>query len=158
VHSNHSDWVTRTELVFPQDANPLGTMFGGRVLQMMDGNSAIAAFRFCRGAAVTASSEPIDFRTPIRVGDIIEVRSRVAWAGRSSMIIRSEVYSEDPLTGERRLCTVGHMNFVAVDADGRPVPVPELLVRDGAEEAHREAGQRVREAILLRREQVAGGA
>src|SRR5699024_3662022 len=95
---------------------------------------------------------------PIRVGDIIEVRSRVAWAGRSSMIIRSEVYSEDPLTGERRLCTVGHMNFVAVDADGRPVPVPELRVRDRAEEAHREAGQRVREAILCCRGRVAGGA
>src|SRR5690625_6121724 len=94
-------------------------MFGGRIMQMMDVNSAIAAFRFSRSAAVTASSEPIDFRTPIRVGDVIEVRSRVAWAGTSSMIIRNEVYSEDPLSGKRQLCTTGHMNFVAVDADGR---------------------------------------
>lgn len=155
MRTNHSDWVTRTELVFPQDANPLGTMFGGRIMQMMDVNSAIAAFRFSRSAAVTASSEPIDFRTPIRVGDVIEVRSRVAWAGTSSMIIRNEVYSEDPLSGDRRLCTVGHMNFVAVDAAGRPVPVPELLVRDAAEKDHHAEGTLVREGIERRRRQAA---
>lgn len=140
-------------MVFPQDANPLGTMFGGRVMQIMDVNSAIAAFRFCRMAAVTASSEPIDFRTPISVGDVIEVRSRVAWAGRSSMIIRSEVFSENPLTGDRRLCTIGHMNFVAIGAEGRPAPVPELVLRDADEERHWQEGERVREHILRRREQ-----
>jgi len=156
VRENHSDWVTRTELVFPQDANALGTMFGGRIMQMMDVNSAIAAFRFSRSAAVTASSEPIDFRTPIRVGDVIEVRSRVAWAGTSSMIIRNEVYSEDPLSGKRQLCTTGHMNFVAVDADGRPVPVPALLVRDDVERAHLVAAAGVREDILRRRKQERG--
>lgn len=140
-------------MVFPQDANPLGTMFGGRVMQIMDVNSAIAAFRFCRMAAVTASSEPIDFRTPISVGDVVEVHSRVAWAGRSSMIIRSEVYSENPLTGDRKLCTIGHMNFVAIGADGRPAPVPELVRRDEAEERHWHVGERVRAHILKRREQ-----
>lgn len=141
------------DMVFPQDTNPLGTMFGGRVMQIMDVNCAIAAFRFCRMAAVTASSEPIDFRTPIHVGDVIEVRSRVAWAGRSSMIIRSEVFSENPLTGERNLCTIGHMNFVAIGEDGRPAPVPELTRRDEAEKRHWLEGEQVREHILERREQ-----
>ena len=128
-------------MVFPQDANPLGTMFGGRVMQIMDVNSAIAAFRFCRMAAVTASSEPIDFRTPI--------------SGRSSMIIRSEVYSENPLTGERNLCTIGHMNFVAIGDDSRPAPVPELQRRGETEERHWQEGERVRDHILKRREQAA---
>lgn len=152
MNSNVSDWVTHVDLVFPQDANPLGTMFGGRVMQIMDVNSAIAAFRFCRLAAVTASSEPIDFRGPIRVGDIIEVRSRLAWAGRSSMIIRNEVYSENPLSGERNLCTIGHMNFVALGADGRPAPVPELVRRSAEEERHWLQGERIRQHILSRRE------
>lgn len=152
VKSNVSDWVMHVDLVFPQDANPLGTMFGGRVLQIMDVNSAIASFRFCRKAAVTASSEPVDFRGPIRVGDIIEVRSRLAWAGRSSMIVRNEVYSENPLTGERNLCTIGHMNFVAIGADGRPSPVPELELRSAEEELHWQQGERVRQHILARRE------
>ncbi len=153
--SNVSDWVTRVDMVFPQDANPLGTMFGGRVLQIMDVNSAIAAFRFCRKAAVTASSEPIDFRTPISVGDVVEVRSRIAWVGSSSMIVRSEVYSENPLTGERRLCTIGHMNFVAIGEDGRPTAVPQLEVRSPEEQLHWQEGERVRQHILARR--AAGG-
>ena len=146
-----SDWVTRVDMVFPQDTNPLGTMFGGTVLQIMDVNSAIAAFRYCRKAAVTASSEPIDFRTPISVGDVIEVRSRIAWTGTSSMIVRSEVYSENPLSGERRLCTIGHMNFVAVDDEGRPTPVPRLVRRDAEDEQHWQEGERVRQHILSRR-------
>ena len=152
MSSNYSDWVTHSDMVFPHDANPLGTMFGGRVMQIMDVNSAIAAFRFCRMAAVTASSEPIDFHTPISVGDVIEVRSRVVWTGRSSMIIRSEVFSENPLSGERKLCTIGHMNFVAIGADGRPAPVPELQIRNGEEQAHFDVGARVREHIKNRRE------
>lgn len=156
MKSNVSDWVTHVDLVFPQDANPLGTMFGGRVMQIMDVNSAIVAFRFCRLAAVTASSEPIDFRGPIRVGDIIEVRSRLAWAGRSSMIIRNEVYSENPLSGDRNLCTIGHMNFVAIGADGRPAAVPELELRSDEERRHWQEGERIRQHILSRREADAG--
>src|SRR5690625_2578811 len=136
VDTNTSDWVTHVDLVFPQDANPLGTMFGGRVMQIMDVNSAIVAFRFCRRAAVTASSEPIDFRGPIRVGDIIEVRSRLAWAGHSSMIIRNEVYSENPLSGERNRCTTGGVNFVAVGEEGRAGAGPELGLRGGEGAAH----------------------
>ncbi len=151
MESNISDWVTHVDMVFPQDTNPLGTMFGGRVMQIMDVNSAIAAFRFCRMAAVTASSEPIDFRTPISVGDVVEVRSRIVWTGRSSMIVRSEVHSENPLTGERRLCTIGHMNFVALGQDGKPAAVPELVRRDELEERHWREGVRVREHILARR-------
>ncbi|MEZ4606590.1 MAG: acyl-CoA thioesterase [Deinococcales bacterium] len=84
----------------------MGTLFGGRVLELMDINSSIACLRFCRTPVVTASTEPIDFfRNPIYVGRIIEMRSRVVWTGRSSMIVRSEVFGENPLSGERRLCT-----------------------------------------------------
>lgn len=148
---NHSDWVVRVDMVFPHDANPLGNMFGGRVMQMMDVNSAIACFRYCRSAAVTASTEPIDFRAPINVGDVIEVRSRIVWTGRTSMIVRSEVHGENPLTGERRLCTIGHMNFVALGPDGRPALVPELEPRDDLERAHWREGAQIREEIMARR-------
>src|SRR5690554_46475 len=94
-------------------ANPLGTLFGGEVLALMDVGAAIAAQRFCRSVVVTASTEPIDFRNPIYMGEIIELKCRVAWTGRSSMIVRCEVHGENPLTGDRRLCTIGHLNFVA---------------------------------------------
>lgn len=146
-----SDWVTTVSAVFPHHANPIGTLFGGHVLELMDVNASIACNRFCRRVAVTASSEPIDFRNPVRVGEILEVRSRVAWVGRTSMIVRSEVHSEHPVSGERKLTTVGHLNFVAVDDAGRPAPVPRLEIRDELEQRHYEQATAVREAILKRR-------
>ncbi len=147
-----SQWVVTTDAVFPNQTNPLGTLFGGHVLQLMDINAAIACQRFCRQAVVTASTEPIDFRNPIHVGEIVEVKSRVVWTGTTSMIVRSEVHGENPLTGERRLCTVGHMNFVAIGEDGRPVHVPTLRVDSALERRHWETGQRVRDDILRRRQ------
>jgi acyl-CoA hydrolase len=146
-----SEWVTTVDTVFPTHANPLGTLFGGRVLEMMDVNAAIACVRFCRQVVVTASTEPIDFRNPIRVGDIVEVKSRVAWVGNSSMIVRCEVFGERPLSGERRLCTIGHLNFVALDGEGQPTRVPRLRVESALEKRHWETAQAVREAILMRR-------
>lgn len=146
-----ADWVVAVDAVFPHHANPLGTLFGGRVLELMDVNASIACYRFSRTAVVTASAEPVDFRNPVYVGEILEVRSRVVWTGRTSMIVRAEVFGENPLSGDRRLCTIGHLNFVALDADGRPTPVPELLLRDEVERAHHREGARVREHILRRR-------
>ena len=146
-----SEWVVTVDTVFPHNTNPLGTLFGGRVLELMDINASIACTRFCRKIAVTASTEPIDFRNPIYVGEIIELKSRVAWTGRTSMIVRCEVHGENPLSGERRLCTVGHMNFVAVGENGRPTPVPKLRVETELERRHWQTAQRVRDDIDRRR-------
>ena len=147
-----SAWVTSVQTAFPHMANPLGTLFGGEVLALMDVGAAIAAQRFCRSVVVTASTEPIDFRNPIYMGEIIELKCRVAWTGRSSMIVRCEVHGENPLTGDRRLCTIGHLNFVALDQDGRPCPVPTLRVDTDMEKRHWRTGERVREDIMRRRD------
>ena len=146
-----SEWITTFDTVFPNHVNPLGTLFGGRVLELMDVNAAIACWRFCRLPSVTASSEPVDFRAPIYVGEIIELRSRVAFAGRSSMIVRCEVYGENPTSGERRLCTVGHMNFVALGSDMKPTEVPRLRVASDLERRHFEVAKTVKAGIAARR-------
>jgi len=147
-----SEWVVTVDTVFPNQTNPLGTLFGGHVLERMDINAAVACTRFCRSPVVTASTEPIDFRNPIYVGEIVEVKSRVAWTGTTSMIVRCEVHGENPLTGERRICTIGHMNFVAIGEDGRPTAVPRLRVATDDERRHWATGQRVRDDILRRRD------
>lgn len=149
--SQKSEWVITTDRVFPNDANPLDTMFGGQVLAMMDVNTSIAATRFCRNIVVTASTEPVDFRNPIYVGEIIELKSRVAWVGNSSMIVRCEVHGENSLTGERRLCTIGHFNFVSLTSDGKPTLVPRLLIEDRLEQRHWDVAKKVKEAINYRR-------
>jgi len=146
-----SEWVTSVSAVFPHHANPVGTMFGGHVLQLMDVNASIACNRFCRRIAVTASTEPVDFKGAVHVGDILESRSRVVWVGTTSMIVRCEVVAEHPTTGQRRLTTVGHLNFVALGDNGEPAPVPRLAIRSEEEQRQFEEGQEVRNAMLARR-------
>lgn len=131
-----ADEVYIADHVLPNQTNNHGTMFGGDVLSLMDKAAGIAAVRFCRQPVVTASTERIDFRTPIQRGEIIEATAKVIYVGRTSLIVRIHIYAEHPLTGERRVCTTGYFSMVAVDADGKAVPVPRLLVE--GEEAQAE--------------------
>jgi acyl-CoA hydrolase len=143
--------VSTTELVLPSNTNTHGTMFGGDVLALMDKTAAIAAIRFCRQAVVTASTERIDFRTPIRLGDIIEAFANVIHTGRTSLIVRIDIYAERPLSGERERCTTGYYSFVSIDEHGKPQPVPPLLVTTEEERRDWERGAEIRQQIQQRR-------
>lgn len=143
--------VTSIDIVLPNQTNNFGTMFGGEVMAMMDKAAAIAALRFCRKPLVTASSERIDFRTPIQAGEIVEAIARVIYVGRTSMITRVHIYAEHPLLGDRRVCTTGYFSMVAIDSEGRPVAVPQLLLEDDAARAEWQLGAELREAIKARR-------
>ena len=109
------------EIVFPDQTNHYGTLFGGEALKMMDKAAFIAASRFSRTACVTASLDKTDFRQPVRQGDLAEVVANVVSRGKTSMVVKTELFSENLLTGERRLCTVSHFVMVAVDDSGRPI-------------------------------------
>ncbi len=138
--------VTRTELVMPYMTNSHGTMYGGKVLEMMDMTCGIAAMRFCRRPVVTVSSERVDFNVPIRAGSIAELRARVVLTGRTSMTARVDVYSQDPAEERRYLCTTGYFNFVALDPTGRtPAEVPELIVESDEQRHDRERAQQLRD-------------
>lgn len=142
--------VTSTEIVLPGNTNTHGTMFGGDVLALMDKTAAIAAIRFCRQPVVTASTERIDFRTPIRLGDIIEARARVIYTGRTSMIVKIDIDAEQPLTGEQRRCTTGYYSFVSIDEHGKPQSVPPLDVRTDDERRDWERGAEIHQQIRER--------
>lgn len=139
------------DIVLPNQSNGFGTMFGGDVMAMMDKAAAIAALRFCRQPVVTASTERIDFRTPIRQNEIIEAQARVVYVGRTSMVVRVRVYAEHPLLGDRRICTTGYFSMVAVAREGKPASVPMLSLED--EEAREEwtIGEEIHETIQARR-------
>jgi acyl-CoA hydrolase len=115
----------RTEIVFPQETNAYGTLFGGKALSMMDVVAGIAAMRACRKQVVTASIDRIDFKEPIHAGEFVETIARVTRIGRTSLTIEVELWAEQPLTGERRLSTVGRFVMVAIGPDGKPTPVRE---------------------------------
>lgn len=143
--------VTATEIVLPSNTNTHGTMFGGDVLALMDKTAAIAAIRFCRQPVVTASTERIDFRTPIRLGDIIEAHAWVIHTGTTSMIVRIDIFTERPFSDERELCTSGFYSFVSIDEAGHPQPVPQLLVQTDAERRDWRRGEEIRAQIKARK-------
>jgi acyl-CoA hydrolase len=140
-----------TDIVLPHQTNNFNTMFGGEVMALMDKAAAIAGLRFCRQPLVTASSERIDFRTPIHAGEIIEAIARVIFVGRTSMIVRVHIYAEHPLKGDKRVCTTGYFSMVSVDKQGRPIAVPRLLLEDDAARAEWALGEEIRRAIDARR-------
>jgi acyl-CoA hydrolase len=140
--------ASRTELVevvLPNDTNPLGNVLGGRVMHLIDIAGAIAAHRHANSLVVTASVDHIDFRHPIKVGNLIVLKSQVNRVFHTSMEVGVEVYSEDVLTGERVHTSSAYVTFVAIGPDGKPRRVPPLLVRTAAERRrYREAGLRRR--------------
>ena len=118
--------VRLIEMVFPEQTNHYGTLFGGQALALMDKAAFIVASRYARRTVVTASSEKCDFHVPVRQGQLVELHARVAATGRTSMTVDVDLYSEDLLTGDRQLGTRGRVVLVALDAHGRPAPVPPL--------------------------------
>lgn len=109
-------------MVFPDQTNHMGTLFGGQALSMMDEACFVAASRLARRTCVTVRVDGIDFSVPVRAGELVEVVARVVGVGRTSLGCDVELYAEDLLTGDRRLATRGHFVLVAVDASGRPTP------------------------------------
>ncbi len=138
-----------TEVVLPQDANVFGNILGGRVMHLVDMAAAITAVRHCRSMAVTASVDHIDFRNPIRVGEVITLKASLNRAFHTSMEIGVKVFSEDVLTGEKKHTTSAYVTFVALDQDHRPKPVPAVICE--TEEDRR----RYREALVRRKQRLA---
>lgn len=116
-------WLRTAEMVFPTWTNHYGTLYGGDALKLMGKAAFICATRRARGVMVMAASNRIDFSSPIREGDMIELASRVTRVGRSSVAIEVELWAEALLTGERRRSAVAEFVMVAVDEAGRSAPI-----------------------------------
>jgi acyl-CoA hydrolase len=137
------------EVVLPQDANVFGNILGGRVMHLVDIAAAITAHRHCRSIAVTASVDHIDFRNPIRIGEVITLKASLNRAFHTSMEIGVKVFSEDILTGEKKHTTSAYVTFVALDEDHRPKPVPPVIPQTA------EDRRRYREALVRREQRLA---
>ncbi len=135
--------VMMTELVIPEDTNPQGNIFGGRVMALIDKAAAIVALRHCRTQVATVSVDNLTFLSPIRLGSIVVLNARVNNVFRSSMEVGVRVESEDVLTGERRHTTTAYVTVVAIDESGSPIPAPALLAESEEDRAlARQASQR----------------
>lgn len=119
--------VEMTEIVLPNDANTLGNILGGKVMHLIDVACAIAASRHCARPVVTASIDHLDFRHPIKVGELVIIQASLNRAFHTSMEVGARVMSENLLTGERKHTSSAYLTFVALSDDGKPAPVPEYV-------------------------------
>lgn len=115
--------VRLVELIFPHQTNHIGTLFGGNALALMDKAAFLSATRFARKSMVTVASDRVEFKVPVHAGQLVELVARVAKVGRTSVTVGVEMYAEELLAPKRVLATSGSFVFVAIDAEGRPVPV-----------------------------------
>ena len=135
-------------VVLPNDSNPLGFMLGGSVMHLIDLAGAIASHRHTRSRVVTAAVDSVEFLHPVKVGDLLILRSRVTCAFHTSLEVEVEVVSEESLTGIRRLTSRAFLTFVGVDEKGCPTPIPPLLIESVAD-THRAEMARARRAQRL---------
>ncbi len=136
------------QVVLPNDANPLGFILGGTVMHLIDIAGAIACHRHTRTLLVTAAVDGLQFLHPIKVGDLIILKAHVTAAWDTSLEVEVEVFSEETLTGVRRMTSRAHLTFVATDRQGGRVPIPPLILETAEEK------QNAAEAALRRAERL----
>ena len=141
-------YAVTTEFVLPNDTNALGNLAGGRLMHWMDMVSAVSASRLCKRVVVTAAVNNISFREPIKLGSIVTLEAKVSRSFNTSMETVIDVWVEDRVTGEKKKHNEAIYTFVAVDQNGSPLPVPEVLPETD-EEKKRFAGALRRRQLSL---------
>jgi acyl-CoA hydrolase len=141
------------DLMMPYQANGLkhSSVFGGVIMSLVDRCAALAAIRHCGGQATTLSIDRVLFKEPIRIGELVEVRARVVYVGRTSMMIAADVFSEEITTGTRRHTNECWLTFVHLDDEGRPAPVPPLTLETDEDRHLHELARKRREQALADR-------
>jgi acyl-CoA hydrolase len=124
-HARESEAVM-TELMMPHHANLLGNVFGGVILSLVDRVASVAAIRHSGHYCVTVSVDKVDFKEPIRIGELVTAYARVNFTGRTSMEVGVKIVAENMQTGDKRHTNSCYVTFVALGDDARPVEVPEL--------------------------------
>jgi len=145
--------LTLSQIMDQHHTNLMGTVHGGRILNLIDSVAGVVAARHSDGPAVTAAIDETAFLQAVRVGDVVHVRARITWAGRSSMEVAVTVTADrwDKSVPATTVATA-HLVMVAVDDHGNPRPIPALLPQDADDRRQFEQAQIRREhRLALRR-------
>lgn len=139
-----------TELIMPNDTNPMGNLMGGYLMRWMDIVSAICAGKHCEAHVVTAAVDHISFQNPIRLGDVITLEASVTRAFNTSVEVYVEVFADDMKGQSPRRCNHAYFTFVALDDNKKlPIPVPPVLPLASEEQHLYESAARRREMRLI---------
>jgi acyl-CoA hydrolase len=139
------------DLALPNDANGLGHVLGGKVMHLVDLAGALAAMRHARRPVVTASIDHMNFLVPVRIGQLIILRSSVNRVFRTSMEVGVRVLVEDLVTGVQQHTSSAYLTFVALDERGKPAALPPVIPEtDEERRRYQEAGERREYRLALR--------
>ena len=138
-----------TKIVLPNDTNTLGNLFGGQLLAWMDVIASVSAHRHSKRVVVTASVNNVSFQKPINHASIVTLDAKVSRAFNSSMEVFLDVFVEDPVTGKREKCNEAIYTFVAVDQNGNPIQVPDLIPETEEEKMRYEGALRRKQLALI---------
>lgn len=133
----------------PGHTNPLGNLMGGNLLSWMDVACGISALKHCGCICVTAGVDNVSFRLPIKVGDVVVIKSFVTRAFNTSMEVYCQVYIQDYAQGKEELSHSAFFTFVSLDKDGKTISVPPVEPENEWEEKLFNGAQRRREVRLL---------
>jgi acyl-CoA hydrolase len=143
--------IEMTELVLPNDTNLLGNLLGGRLMHWMDIAGALVASRHSNKTVATVALDSLDFRHPVRMGELVILKAKMTWAGRTSMEVAINVYAENLKTGNVILSNKAYLTFVALDADCKPSSVPPLMLETDEEKKDYIEAEKRRNDRLIKR-------
>lgn len=142
-------YVVMSELALPNDTNTLGNLMGGRLLHWMDIAAAIASQKLCNCPVVTASVDNVSFNNPIKLGNLLTIEAKITRSFNTSMEVYLKVYGEDLSAQYKYLTNEAYMTFVALDPNGRPRKVPEVLPQTDEEKKMFDGALRRRQIRLI---------
>lgn len=145
-----SSEIVLRQLMLPEHTNPFGNVHGAWIMKLMDEAGGVAAMRHCEARVVTKLVDQMTFDGPVHVGNLVHVRGRVTWTGRTSMETLVTVDAESVLTGEIRRTNTAHLVFVALDRAGNPTSVPPLAIETAEEQVEWDAAEMRRARRLAR--------
>jgi len=139
-----------SQLMQPEHSNSRGNVHGGWVMKLVDEAGALACMRHAQNRVVTVAVDSMTFKHSIAIGDLMILEAVVSYVGRTSLEAEVLVYSENPVSGERMLTNTAYLVYVALDEDGKPVEVPDLLLETEEDNQRYQAGQARQKARLAR--------
>lgn len=140
-----------SEVMMPMYANHYGSVHGGTILKLVDEAAFVAATKHARKNVVMASMDHIVFKHPVNIGDMLTIKAKLCFVGKSSMEVEVEIEAEKLKTGQILNVGSAYLTMVAVDGGGRPIKVPGLLLKTKQEELkskHAFSRRRKRLAVL----------
>jgi uncharacterized protein (TIGR00369 family) len=143
--------IVLNTLMMPEHANHFGNVHGGIIMKLADEAAAIAAMRHAQKPAVTVAMDSMTFKRPVNIGEIVRCTATVTYTHKSSMEVSVIVVAEEPISGKLTHTNSAHLVFVALDKEGRPSDVPEVLLSSDEERAAYAAGERRQERRLAAR-------